>query len=84
MARVQRMRSREEIQADVKEMIRDTDRELLRLWVSRPEERVGGVGGARVEMCVKARRGELRAAWCGARQARAGVSRAWSWLADID
>ena len=52
------------------------------VWVSRPEERVGGVGGARVEMCVKARRGELRAAWCGARQARAGVSRAWSWLAD--
>ena len=30
MARVQRMRSREEIQADVKEMIRDTERELLR------------------------------------------------------
>ena len=61
MARVQRMRSREEIQADVKEMIRDTDRGYW-LWVSRPEERVGGVGGARVEMCVKARRGELRAA----------------------
>ena len=45
------MRSREEIQADVKEMIRDTDRSYSGLWVSRPEERVGGVGGARVEMC---------------------------------
>ena len=56
MARVQRMRSREEIQADVRRFIRDTDRELLRLRVPRPEERVGGVGGARVEMCQSAAR----------------------------
>ena len=33
------------------EMIRHTTGSCSGLWVSRPEERVGGVGGARVEMC---------------------------------
>ena len=49
---------------------------------SRGRRRELVVSAARAWRCVKARRGELRAAWCGARQARAGVSRAWSWLAN--
>ena len=54
MARVQRMGSREEIQGifgRFEEMIGQTTGSCSGLWVSRPEERVGGVGGARVEMC---------------------------------
>ena len=81
MARVQRMRSREEIQADVR---RDKGygQGVTPGYGYRGRRRELVVSAARAWRCVTARRGELRAAWCGARQARAGVSRAWSWLAD--